>query len=352
MTPHMIGDLFGGGQAQLNFRFIDQGRNGSRSVTLPVGNAAGVGFVKMAENGSPIPIDRVFYNFSDYTDVPLTSAGTNVNRSVPGFEKTFFNRWASLEIRTPFASTADPNVAVQNLTNTTVARTYQQTLFGDVSLTYKQALIKRDRFIFSTGLQTIVPTAQSGSINFPTGYQISIRDQSTHVMPFVGWWYAPNERAFTQAILQVDVDTNGNRVVDNVNGMAGRMRDPTYFYVDMSFGYWMIRDPERRGLTGLAPVFEFHVNDPISKSQAVNGLGIFNGLPGAGNGSLAYSNSSSTLVNLSAGLYATFNERTSLTLGYCTPVSDAGGRQFSNEFRAFVNWRFGPSSRAAALGPY
>ena len=94
------------------------------------------------------------------------------------------------------------------------------------------------------------------------------------------------------------------------------------------------------------------MNDPLGRQQAVNGLRITNGFPGAGNGTLSFANSSSTLVNLTAGLYATFNDGTSLTLGYRTPVWDAGGRQFSNEFRAFVNWRFGPSSRAAALGPY
>ena len=57
----------------------------------------------------------MFYNFSDYTDVPLTMRGANVNRSVPGFEKTFFNRSASLELRTPFASTTDPNIGLQNI---------------------------------------------------------------------------------------------------------------------------------------------------------------------------------------------------------------------------------------------
>ena len=55
MTPHMIGDLFGGGQAQLSFRFIDQGFQGRRSVTVPVGGAAGVGYTKLAENGNPSP---------------------------------------------------------------------------------------------------------------------------------------------------------------------------------------------------------------------------------------------------------------------------------------------------------
>ena len=74
--------------------------------TIPSGTNGGVvGQVKLAEGFSPIPQDRVYFNYSYFNQVPLSASGVNVNRFTPGFEKTFWDRLASVEFRTPMAST-------------------------------------------------------------------------------------------------------------------------------------------------------------------------------------------------------------------------------------------------------
>ncbi len=67
--------------------------------------------MKLSENTSPIPRDRVFVNYSYFDNVPLQQGGVDVNRFVPGFEKTFFNGITSVEVRAPMASTLDQRSA-------------------------------------------------------------------------------------------------------------------------------------------------------------------------------------------------------------------------------------------------
>lgn len=63
---------------------------------IPGGNigaapGAQIGRLKLTENTSPIPQDRVFVNYSYFDDTPLFPGGVNVNRVAPGFEKTFLD---------------------------------------------------------------------------------------------------------------------------------------------------------------------------------------------------------------------------------------------------------------------
>ena len=61
-------------------------------VNIPNPGSGVVGRMKIAENGSPIPRDRVFFNYS-YFDNVLTPGGTNVNRFSPGLRKHFSLKW-------------------------------------------------------------------------------------------------------------------------------------------------------------------------------------------------------------------------------------------------------------------
>jgi hypothetical protein len=112
-----------------------------------------VGTSKIAENGSPIPRDRVYLNESYFNGVPLLINGVNVNRVTPGFEKTFFEGTASVEVRTPFASTLSNNLYSFGNNDT------NSTQFGDVTVYLKQLFYRSETLAASGGLGFELPTA-------------------------------------------------------------------------------------------------------------------------------------------------------------------------------------------------
>lgn len=85
--------------------------------------------------------------------------------------------------------------------------------FGNMLLTFKALLVQTETMAFSGGLSVGVPTADStrvGMVGRPL--LIEIDNQSTHVAPFVGWLWTPNDCFFAHAFLQYDIDTNGSPV--------------------------------------------------------------------------------------------------------------------------------------------
>lgn len=115
MSPNMIGDFFVGSG---NAYFISKGFTRDPGGLINLGSiptAGGTRRVKISENMSPIPRDRVFFDYNDFQNalfVPNPSTGggysTSVQRYMPGFEKTFFNGWASINIRASRCLRAKP----------------------------------------------------------------------------------------------------------------------------------------------------------------------------------------------------------------------------------------------------
>src|SRR5262245_3521408 len=73
-------------------------------LDIPSPTCGVVGLTKISDDNNPLPRDRVFFDYDYFNRVPLTSSGFNVHRFSPGFEKTFFDMRASIEVRFPFAS--------------------------------------------------------------------------------------------------------------------------------------------------------------------------------------------------------------------------------------------------------
>ena len=66
--------------------------------------------MKIAENTSPMPRDRLIFDYGYFDNVPLAPGGVNVNRLTLGFEKTFLDGMMSFELKAPMASTVDSTV--------------------------------------------------------------------------------------------------------------------------------------------------------------------------------------------------------------------------------------------------
>jgi hypothetical protein len=325
-APNMIGDFFGGGAVSVFSDGVFVG-----AAPLP-GNA--VPRFKMAENTSPLPQDRVYFDFSTYSNVPLTDRPIGVNAYAAGFEKTLCNGLMSVEVRAPMATTLDNDIFFDGSTETATGE------FGDLGVAFKTLLIRREKFILSGGLAMTLPTAQDNLYYFDRQSTFTpamlIENQSVHLQPFFGGLWTPNDRWFGIGYIQVDVDTNGDAVstfpgTTPTPDFIGRYRDATVMFADVGLGYWARRCNDRsRFFTGLAYVLEFHLNQSLEAQQVLTSDTFDLGTPAE----------NASFTDMTIGAHVELYKMTTITAAYCTPLTPDMDRQFDSQFRLFVNRRF------------
>lgn len=326
-APNLIGDFFGGAIGSGGYIDFD---GEILELTVPSPSSGGVvGRQKLVENSSPIPRDRVFFNYSLFQNVRFTPSGIDVNRFVPGFEKTFFDQIVSLEVRAPFASTLNSDVVAGAFFNDT------NTEFGNVTLYGKALLHSSDTIAIGAGLGVALPTADDVNVRFIDGEPlIQIQNQAVHLLPYIGGVYAPNDQFYSQFILQFDVDANGNPTsINDFQGFlapAGTLNDATWCFASFNMGYWMYRtDPSER-LSGISPMVEVHYNKALTTLDTVQ-MGSFQvGQP--------FTNVE--MINAIAGVNLEFFGVSYLTLAYVAPLTTGNDRFFDGEFRALLNRYF------------
>ena len=78
------------------------------TVQGPISTARGQ--LKIVENESPVPQDRVFINYNRYSGFPKEQLLDTVHREIIGFEKTFLDKKFSIGLRLPLyqASATSP----------------------------------------------------------------------------------------------------------------------------------------------------------------------------------------------------------------------------------------------------
>jgi hypothetical protein len=330
-APNMIGDFFGGAGVTYYSDGVNIG-----SAPLP-GNS--VSRFKMAENTSPLPQDRIYFDFSSFTNVPLLNAPSSVNSYAFGFEKTFFDGIASVELRAPMATTVSNDIYFNNPTATSTATGE----FGNMALAFKTLLLRREKFLLSGGLALTLPTAQNSYI-FANQFGVTqtpsllIENQSVHLMPFFGGIWTPNDRWFGIGYLQVDVDGNGNAISGfdpfvsvPTEEAIGRYYDTTFLYADLGVGYWAKRSNDHHKMfTGLAYVLEFHFNQSLQGQQVLNSPNFQIGTPAE----------NVSFTDMTVGAHLELYKLTTITASIITPLTSDGDRQFDSQFRLFVNRRF------------
>ena len=302
----------------------------SRTYEVLIPNPAEtvVGRLKIAENTSPIPRDRVFVNYSLFDNVPLFPGGVTVNRFSPGFEKTVLDGWGSFEMRFPLASTLDSSFDVDGPAQTGKVQ------FGDLYMVGKYLLARTDRAALSAGLVVTVPTANDLRVFLSDGEQlVQVRNQTVHLMPFLGWLYAPG-RFFAQGFVDVDIDTNGNEVLINQWGRglmpSGRIQDTTLLDVNLSTGYWAFRRPARHAaahVQGFAPMLELHLTRSLQSADVVSSGGFRIGQP----------RDDTQFLGLVLGGAIELCNQNMLTVGYAVPIGNGSDQPFDGELRAFWN---------------
>jgi hypothetical protein len=308
-APNMIGDFFGGS-------FLLGSFLGS-TISLAGGDRR----FKVAENVSPIPQDRVFFNFNHFNN-PLTDVN-GVSRSLQrftfGFEKTFLRGDASFEMRVPFASAL-------NSSQTFGFPDTRNTEFGNLAFAFKANLLSGRKGMLSGGTTMTVPTGDDFELFRGTTRQLVVENEAVHLAPFLGWLVQPNRRWFAQGFIQADIDLNGNDVATGFRGFEGVLQDQNLLFIDASVGRWLCRSCDPCDcLTGVAALAELHYTTTLNDTDRVAGIkNPFNRMD---------------ILNATAALNAQFR-RTSVRVGGTAPLTDDEERLFDAEVIFQLNRNF------------
>jgi hypothetical protein len=346
-APNMIGNLLGAGRSVSFFINRTQGAVfinglGSTNISNP----------KVAENNSPLPEDRAYFRynfFSQATSVtgissapPTFDAALSAFRQSTatkfyddnmytfGFEKTFFHRTMSVELRVPFSRTlsSDLNLSAGTVTGTSadsigfggtplpgipslvVAETPQQTLgnerteFGNMSVILKALIFGTPTVAFSGGLSIGLPTGDDthfrvtdflgltnvNSVDIERVRDFRIGNDTVSLSPFLAVMIKPTERFFVHGFVEFDFPLNSSSVtfmetfpvsvastfVPIVPGtltppftVHSNIDEQSLLQVDLGLGYWLYRNPDGHRLTGLAPTIEMHYTTTLNNADII-----------------------------------------------------------------------------------
>ncbi len=316
------------------------------NVPTPSAGTAGVGRSRISENGTVTPQDRIFFDYGFFSRVGFVAGSSEVHRFTPGFEKTFLDGMASLELRLPFASTVGELIFESGATNT------DEIQLGNLAVYLKALLYEQNGLGLSGGLGVIFPTAESFDVVFTGGPLIDIDNDAYHLQPFLGGYYAPGDRFFSQAFVQLDFDVNGNPVAVGPGGAGlrnvGRLQDSVFLFLDWAVGYWLIRGEQapvlpvssfhedgritqRYHSLGFAPTLELHYARSLDDADVIN------------TGNLRIGNFSDDVETLTLilGAHLEIGENTNVGLGYATALTGGDDEPFDGAFRLTLNQFFG-----------
>jgi hypothetical protein len=312
---------------------------GEQVLALP-GAGGTVGRIKMSEDNSPIPRDRLIFTYDSFGGVPYTADGVGVNRYQFGVEKTFRDGLWSAEVRLPFAGT--------------LASTYAQGAemkdaeLGNLRFAFKRLWVQTQRVYLSTGVAVTLPTADDQTVNSIDGQMLySFKNESVQVEPFVGVLFLPTERLFAQTWASVNFDTSGGQLRWNPNVFGGsgsaRVWDLPVVCVDGQLGYWLVQRPTGT-LRGFAPFVELHYNQTVAQNRLTDEVSERTAQEG-----LTVSTIGATELNMTAGFLAQVGNNLNLSVGASFPLLNQPNRTYDWQVGVRVSYFFGRT--AAARNP-
>lgn len=247
--------------------------------------AVRISAMKIAENESPRPQNRIYINYNYFNNI--NSTGTDVHREMPGFERTFLDGNASFGMRLPVYQTAqDGGLGIRG--------------WGNLNMIGKYAFINDQETgnTLSSGMLLTLPTGREVNVGTSTFRDVVFT-------PFLGYFYGMGNFYF-QGFSSVAVPTDA--------------RDITIMFNDLSAGYWAYRSNGDQILTGVIPTVETHINTPFNHRGTTGTFGVQDS------------------IVMTLGTHFILNQRSIFTVGAATPVT--GPQPFDVEGIAQFNYRY------------
>lgn len=301
----------------------------SQDVCVNLPNPAGGGLVgrnEFFDNGTALPHDRVYFFYNHVGNFERLGTPLEINRYVFGAEKTFLDGYTSIEVRIPFAGTANSDqVAGQGLAVSNAE-------LGNFGLAFKAVVYRTPNFVASVGLGLSLPSADDSRMLFGEIPVIAIENRTCILQPLLGIAWAPNDRFYAQAGVQFDFDPSGNPVkVLNASGGLSRigvLTDQNYAFVNSAAGYWVYQN-KGGCLSAVAMQGELDFATSLGSRDTVQ----------TGTVTVADLDSSIDVLNGAAGAIFQFGERTNLSIGMSFPLG--GEHLYDWNLVAQLNFQFG-----------
>lgn len=280
------------------------------------------------EQSRAMPTDRVFGLYHHFQNAfQLETADANVDLFTLGFEKTFLEGQTSIELRMPLSNPVGLSTGV-------TGQSFQTHAAGDLIVTFKGLLYSDESQAVALGLAVNTPTGSDLNVTVGGVGNFTLKNDATHLIPFVAYQATPNDDFFFNGFLQFDTPTNANSAQSRSGAGGttitnGSVTDQTLMYVDASFGYWLFRDDEAEFLQGLASVLELHYTTTLTRADNVD-LKVVEF--GATSGQY-------DVLNMTVGLQANIARSTLIRAAFVTPLRDGKNRFFDSEFSLAVVFR-------------
>ena len=329
------------------------GNNGNRlSADIPA--AGGNARFSIADNNKPLPQNRIFFDYRHYNNSIGTDAGgfatplilrrQNFDNFLLGIEKTLDeDELVSIDIRVPFSGNANvnsPGYAVSG------------DQFGNIPVSWKQAILLEDSYSVVAGSTLITPTGGNVSGQM-MGTPFSLENEAWHLAPFIGGMLTPRlsagpggfnslfspdaaailNRTTFQFFGAVDFPLNDQSVI--VAGTApGGYREPMFMSLNSAVVLNLFNAPKAKNLTRLDGSVELHY------LKNIGGGSSFASQP-QGLGPLTFSQSRVTdVLNMTAGLSAEIRRNTRIQVAAAAPLASSSSlnhRAFDGELIISIN---------------
>jgi hypothetical protein len=274
---------------------------------------------------------------------------------------------------------------------------HSSTEMGNMDVILKAVAYKNDDFVLSGGLGIGIPTGDDTNVTvngvagvafpaIPTGpfapggqfaaiaettRRFQIGNETWGLSPFLAYLYAPKQsRWFTQGFLEVEtplnsehgtytetvkfadptvtfVDAKGNPIKTSINDNF-RLREQALMHLSSSTGFWLVQNQDAPWIKGIAPAFELHYTQSLTKGRSVtledDGFALFRGTTLIAPQPSPTVGRSGNVEILDATVGTTFliGDRSTLALGVSLPVfSGESRRTYDYELQLQFNYYFG-----------
>lgn len=303
-------------------------------TTLAVPSPSGDGLIgrtSVASNTTAIPTNRLYFDYSLVNNAVPTNRLESFDRFTVGFERAInviFEGHLSVEARLPFAASLDHRIAVES------GMGPSQVEMGNALLIVKHMIAESDNFVLSGGLGLQLPTGSDVEIESLDGTKFLRYDnETTHLKPFLGFAYVPDEHFFMQGFFEYDTPAGTNQVMLNLDGgglqTVGRLRDSSHLLFDVSAGYWIDAPGDNRFVRRWAPTLEMHFDRGMGDTSVLTGNSY----------RLLDISDSRELLNLIVGATIDLDNNRYLSLGYVTGIG-GDGSDSDGELRVALNFPF------------
>lgn len=402
VAPFMIGDSFGIGGA-LYYGYESQvGGVGATDDT----NLGGGRQIKISENTSPMPRNRVFFLYNLFSGAyqtdgigtttadpgggnpasvtplsPATSTVVQGQRNIPlnrftfGLEKTFFGGMMSAEVRIPIGDTiaSDFSTGRVGIPGETAVG------LDNVTSALKLLLYQTSTAALASGVVVNTPTANSISIRStvensdgtgplaeldPVGgtfsTRLDVRNSAVYVSPYVGSLWTPTDRLFVQWYTQLELPLNGDRVTldysqfGQVLGASSQSVKPqALLHADLALGYWVYRNQQARWINAVAPLIETHYTTTTTNADLLilNSDASGSALPSSYRGIFGNTFNRLDIWNMTLGATILSGQRLYVTNAFVIPLTRGNGNNlFDWEYTLQLNYRYGSLARGNFRG--